>query len=80
MINTLDYNQTVDGICDFQAFGHCYKLIDALIPLADAQTACADDGGYIVEINSAEENDLILYILEGVCKNNNYMSKLKMVY
>ena len=68
------YFQTVNGICDFQAFGHCYKLIDEFMHLTQAQDACAQDDGYIVEINSAEENDLILYILEGMTMAGIYMT------
>ena len=42
--------------------------------LTQAQDACAQDDGYIVEINSAEENDLILYILEGMTMAGIYMT------
>ncbi len=59
---------TAAGICDHHAFGHCYKYFDSVMPFEGANTLCrnSDDPGYILEINSAEENEFALMIRNGI--------------
>ena len=65
------FNFSADGNCNYYAFSHCYKFVESLMSLNDATALCngnAESTGYIMEINSAEENELIHQILNGIFK------------
>ena len=57
---------TGNGVCTYYNVGHCYHFIDGLMGWDQAQTECSENGGYIIEINSAEENRLVAQIVEGL--------------
>jgi hypothetical protein len=47
------------------ATGHCYRGSEEELGFAEAHAACVAEGGYLVTIGSAEENELVEEILAG---------------
>ena len=62
----------VGNICEFHAFGHCYKFFDTLSTFEEAQSLCDEQQGHVVEVGSAEENEFVFEVLVG--KKNNQIS------
>ena len=55
------------GICEYHAFGHCYKVFDVAERYVDAENLCQSEGhqGYVIEVNSVEENEFVYNVLHG---------------